>query len=173
MDYYRELSYPTSKLFAERLARDVLVNPDKISKVYDLIFDSNPNVAWKAAWIGQKVSENNPQLFTSQHSVDLMNLSLTTSHQGVRRGCLAILRNISLPEPIPVDFLDACFNWMISPRVPVSVQVLSMKILFRFCLIERDIIPEFWAILSTTPPTDYSPGFNAARNKILKKLMNR
>jgi len=59
---------------------------------------------------------------------------------------------------------------MISPKFPIAVQALSMKMLYRICQIEPDFKPEIIAILEDINYQDYSSGFNSTRNSILKVL---
>ncbi len=171
MDYREHLLRPMSLRFVDHLAEEVLQNPADFDTVYNLIFDKDEKVAWRAAWACQKISEKHPDWFTDKHFNELTNLALSTKHGGLHRGCLSVLNNIAISQPVSVELLNACFEWMISPRFPIAVQALSMKMLYRICLIEPDFIPEFRTYLEAVSPDDYSKGFNAARNNILKKLI--
>lgn len=173
MDYREHLFRPLSRHFVDYLVLEIFANPADFDIVYQLIFDSEIKVAWRAAWACQKISEKHPEWFTEKHYLELANLAIKTSHGGLHRGCLSVLYNLTIPNPIPVNFLNACFEWMISPRFPIAVQATSMKILFEICKLEPDLIPEFRTYLETISPDDYSKGFNATRNNILKKLIDK
>ena len=173
MDYREHLSRPLSKRYVDNLVLEVFSNPRDFDTVYQLIFDPDEKVRWRAAWACQKISEKHPQWFNDQYFFELANLALSTSHGGLHRGCLSIIKNISLPENIPVEFINACFDWMISPKYPIAVQALSMRILYSVCKRESDFIPEFIAYLESVDVECYSPGFKSTRKNILKLLNGR
>ena len=172
MDYREHLYRPLSKLFVDKLALEVYANPDDFETVYKLIFDAEIKVAWRAAWACQKISEKHPGWFSEKHFNDLASLSISTSHGGLQRGCLSVLNNISLPNEIPVDFINSCFEWMVSAKSPIAVQALSMKMLYRICKVEPDFRPELIAYLENINFEDYSPGFKSTRKNALKVLKN-
>jgi hypothetical protein len=170
MDYREQLSRPLSKHYVDSLVLEVFDNPSDFDSVYQLIFDPNEKVRWRAAWACQKISEKYPQWFNDQHFFELANLALSTTQGGLHRGCLSIIRNISLPENIPVEFINACFDWMISPKYPIAVQALSMRIGYAICKRESDFIPEFIAYLENVDVECYSPGFKSTRKNVFKML---
>jgi len=173
MDYRDQLLRPVSRHFVDHLVEQVYTNPSDFEHVYQLIFDSEIKVAWRAAWACQKISEKYPDWFTDVHFRELSKLSISTSHGGLRRGCLSMLNNLSLPDPIPVEFINACFDWMASLKSPIAVQSLSMKMLFRICHSLPDFKPELRAYLENIDTTAYSPGFNSTRTNVLKELINK
>ena len=128
MDYREHLSRPLSKRYVDHLVLEIFANPLDFDLVYHLIFDPDEKVRWRAAWACQKISEKYPQWFNDQNFLELTNLALTTSHGGLHRGCLSIIKNISLPKNIPVEFINACFDWMISTKSAIAVQALSLKL---------------------------------------------
>jgi len=171
MDYREHLFRPLSLHFVDHLVEVIFSNPEDFKIIYTLIFDSEEKVAWRAAWACQKISEKFPGWFTEKQFMELAAHAIYTSHAGLKRGCLSILYNLDLPDSIPVDFLNSCFEWMISPRSSIAVQALSMKILYKICSKEPDLINELRTYLESISPDDYSKGFNAARHKILKNLI--
>jgi len=173
MDYREHLCNPLSKLFVDQLVLEVYTNPSDFERVYKLIFDQDEKVAWRAAWACQKISEKHPKWFLDKQFYELAALTISSSHGGIKRGCLSVLKNISLPNEIPVDFINSCFEWMVSAKSPIAVQALSMKILYRICKVEPDFCPELIAYLENVDFEDFSPGFRSTRNNILKALTNK
>lgn len=169
MDYREELFRPLSIRFVDGLVSEVFQHPTDFQIVFQLIFDSDLKVAWRAAWACQKISEKYPEWFSHSYFEELVNLTISTNHGGLKRGCLSILNNISSPDSIPVEIINSCFEWMISPRSPIAVQALSMKMLYRICQSQPNFIPEFRLYLNAILPEDYSKGFNATQRNILKK----
>ena len=172
MDYREHLFRPLSKHFVDYLAQEIFANPADFDLVYQLIFDVDVKVAWRAAWACQKISEKHPEWFTDNQFTELALLAISSSHGGLQRGCLSILFNLPLPNPIPVEFINACFDRMISLKYPIAVQSLSMKMLLRICKSEPDFKPEFIATLENIDFESYSPGFKSTRNNIFKALKN-
>lgn len=173
MDYREHLRQPLSKHFVDHLAQEILTNPDDFSLVYKLIFDTDEKVAWRAAWACQKISEKQPELFNEKLFYEIASLAISTSHQGLHRGCLCVLNNLPIPNPIPVDLLNHCFDWMISTKSSIAVQALSLKLLYKFCLIEPDLIPELKAYLENFETEELSAGMIATRKNISKLLKNK
>ena len=171
MDYREHLYRPLSRYFVDILVQEIFANPNDFNKVYQLIFDSEEKVAWRAAWACQKISEKHPEWFSDEQYLELVDLVISTLHNGIHRGCLSILYNLQFPALIPVNLINSCFEWMISPRYPIAVQAISMKLLYRICLKEPDLINEFRINIESISSDNFSKGFNAARNIILKKLI--
>lgn len=173
MDYRNQLLRPLSKRYVDQLVFEVFANPVDFNLVFQLIFDSDERVAWRAAWACQKMSEKYPEWFTVEQFYELSSLSISTTHSGVRRGCLGILNQLALPESLPVALINACFDWMASQKSAIAVQALSMKMLGRICENEPAFIPELVACLSAIDYDNYSPGFKTTRKKILKRLKTK
>jgi len=173
MDYREHLLRPLARHFVDLLVQEVFLHPGDAKLIYQLIFDEEIKVAWRAAWACQKMSERNPDWFTDHQFTELAALTISTPHGGLKRGCLSILNNLPLPGDIPVEFINACFDWMVSPKSPIAVQALSMKMLYRICLKEPDFKPELLAYLENIDSDAYSAGFNSTRRNVLKLLKNK
>ena len=173
MDYREHLRQPLSKRFVDVLAVEIFLNPADFDIVYQLIFDENEKVAWRAAWACQKISEKYPEWFSDRHFEELSALSIATSHHGLLRGCLSVINNIALPECLSVEFINACFDWMISAKSPIAVQALSMKILLRICHKEPEFKQELSVVLENIDFENYSAGFKSVRKNILNALKGK
>ena len=173
MDYREYLFHPVSKHFVDYLVLEIFSNPSDFELLYQLIFDQEEDVAWRAAWACKKVSEKHPEWFTATQFNEITALALSTSHTGLLRGCLWVLNNLALPSPVSVELINACFDWMVSLKYPVAVQSLSMKMLFRICKIEPDFKHELITCLENIDPYSYSAGFNSTRTNVLKGLINK
>ena len=170
MDYREHLYRPLSKHFIDHLVQVVFENPVDFELVYRLIFDADDKVAWRAAWACQKISEKHSEWFTDKQFLELARTATSTLHGGLQRGCLSILNNLAFPGQIPVEFINSCFDWMISPKSPIAVQALSMKMLLRICKKEPDFKPELIAYLENIDFESYSAGFKSTRKNVLKAL---
>ena len=170
MDYREQLLRPLSKRYIDHLVQNILESPSEFPFLFELLFDADPKVVWRAAWACSKVSELSPFIFTSEQSERVLLLSLSTPNGGARRGCLSILYHLPLQASISVDFVNSCFEWMLSPRSPIAVQAYSMKLLYRICEQIPELSQELIAHLENLDPYSYSAGFNSTRKNILKSL---
>lgn len=170
MDYREQLKNPASLRYIDKLVEVVVANPADFRSVYSLIFDEDMNVAWRAAWSCEKISEKQLGWFNDADFEELTKLFISTKHEGLQRGCISILFNLPLPESIPVDLINTCFDRMISQKSPIAVQALSMKMLLRICKKEPDFVPELRAYLENVDAGSYSAGFNSTRKNVLKML---
>lgn len=152
------------------MVEEALHDSAAFEELYALMFDPDVKVAWRAAWACEKVCEQKPGYFISGKYNEITRLAVTSTHDGIQRGCLSMLLILPLPDELPVDLINSCFERMISPKSAIAVQALSMKMLYRFCLVEPAFVPEMLACLESVSPDDYSKGVNAARRNILKKL---
>jgi len=172
VDYMERLSRPLSKHFVDHLVLEILANPCDFTLLYPLAFVSDEKIAWRAAWVCCKISESEPGWFTVDQFHELASLATSTTHSGLQRGCLSILLNLSLPDSLSVEFINVCFERMVSLKSSIAVQALSMKMLYRICQKEPDFKQELIATLENIDLENYSPGFKCSRNNILKYLNN-
>lgn len=170
MDYRELLSKPLSKNFLDNLVQNIFENPADFQIIYQLIFDLDKTVAWRAAWACTKVSLKHPEWFSEKQVHDIMEFTSIVSSTSVLRGCLAIILNLPMPQNISVHFINSCFEWMISPKFPIAIQALCMKILFEICQKQPDFSFELKAYLENVDVSCFSVGYSSTRKNILKKL---
>ena len=155
------------------LVRDELISDkEQFADFFQLIFQDPYKIAWQAAWICEKVSEVDVSLFTDEDYHQLIDFTLTNKEDSLQRLCLSVLLNLPLRKPLSVEFINNCFEQMVSPKKPVGVQVLSMKNLHKICLVEPDFADEMLACLENLDYINYSSGFIAARKNVIKSLIN-
>ena len=154
------------------LVCDALIqNKEQFAEFFQLIFQGPYKIAWQAAWICEKVSEVDTSMFTDEDYRQLIDFTLTNKEDSLQRLCLSVLFNLPFRKPLSVKFINNCFEQMISPKKPVGVQVLSMKILHKICLVEPGFTDELLLSLENLDYFNYSAGFVAARNQVIKSLI--
>ncbi|NDV46563.1 hypothetical protein D0T49_05840 [Paludibacter sp. 221] len=170
INYKEILAQPVQKTNYHQLFDIVRNSPEDFKVVFELMFDENEKTAWHAAWICEKVSETHPDYFSEKSLQRIVELAVSTNYTGLQRLLLSMILNMGLPEDIPVEFINVCFERMVSPKSPTGVQALSMKILFEFSKKVPDFKPELKAYLESVDIENYTAGFVTARKHILKKL---
>ncbi len=170
MDYRSHLLRPLSKHFVDQLVAEIIAKPEDFDMAYRLVHDSEVTVAWRAAWACQKISELHPEWFTDAQFLKLTTLAISTPHSGLQRGCLSTLCNLKLPDDIPVELINACFDWMISPNSAIAVQAKSMRMLQRICRVIPEFKAELRVCLESIDHECYSAGFRSTRKNVLKEL---
>lgn len=173
MDYREYLLTPLSKLYVDKLVARVVNEPARFDELFQLIFDSNEKIAWRAAWACHKISEKQPAWFSEAKISELTTFIITSKHDGVLRGCLSILNQVDFRNSITVDLINVCFDRMLSPSTSIAVQALSMKILYKICIVEPDFKTELMAYLENLDVECYSKGFQSTRKNILNALIHK
>jgi hypothetical protein len=174
MDNLRlQLKNPESLGYIDIIIQNVLEIEYGFNELFELIFDEDKDVAWRAGWACDKISRKHPELFTEQMRQRIIEAIPLEQHNGTLRSLLSLMNNFKIPENISVELINKLFDWMISSHADVSHQVLSMKILCKFCDYEPGFIPELLAYLENINSQDFSPGFNSVRNKTIRYLKSK
>lgn len=169
MDWENLILNQLSRKFVDHLIEKIEKNPALFEELFPFLYSDNPRMAWRTGWILCHLQKKIPQLFESKLDEMLVLLPLTP-HHGVRRSILYIIFNSNYTD-FTVDFINHCFEWMLSPKQDPAIQVYSMHCLKKVCDIYPDFKPELQACLENVEPMDYSKGFNAVRRNTLKKLL--
>jgi len=138
------------------------------NKLYKLIFDKEEKLGYHAAWIFTHLSsKENRWLYGKQN--ELIDELLICRHGGKRRIILNLLYKQPLNNPLRVDFLNFCFDRMLSVHELPGVQSLCMKIAYELCR----LIPELNQELRTTLEMmegELCPAIRSVRRNILKAM---
>ena len=160
----------TSPIIVNHVVQSIESEPMLFDELYAVLFHSNPKIIWRAAWVLEKVQRKMPYLLTDKKIEEILSLALKTNQNGLRRSLLLIIKNSRKYELFSVDFINQCFEWMISPQQPYAIQVYSMYILCDYCAIYPEFTNELIVCLENAPQADYSKSFVAARRKVVKIL---
>ena len=170
MDFRTFLSLPSSLKQINLVRDEIIQNPICFFDVFQLIFEKDYKHAWRAAWAIEKVSEKDASFFSENEIIQLMTFSQHIKNSSLLRSVLSILINLPIPKNLPVEFINLCFDNMISMKEPVAVQALSIKMLHRISEIEPDFIPEIIATLENIDTSCCSAGYIAMRTQVLRSL---
>lgn len=153
----------------EAIAQEVIAQPTLLDALYALTLHPQTEVAWRALWTCQWVCERNPSLLLEKQ-VELIERVLVTNNQTQKRLLLRILWMLPPSEPMRVDLLDYCLEGMSSPKMAVAVQALCIKMAYKLCLTEPDLLEELRLSLESMEPSYYTGAVRATRKEILKKI---
>ncbi|MBN2765223.1 MAG: hypothetical protein JXR27_02545 [Paludibacteraceae bacterium] len=173
MIYKAYLSQSLTLKLLEPAIQSVLDNEADFEIVFALMTDENDKVAWRSAWLCEKISERRAALFKTTHFSSLISLSINTKNESMRRLALSMLTKLKFTSDIPVDLLNACYEWISSDKYPVAVQALSLGMLYQFCTIEPALKPELLAYLEDQDTIVLSAGMKSVRRNVMKKLIVR
>ncbi len=157
-------SFPNNSI--HEIQDEVLHNPALLDELFPLVYHKNLTVAWRTAWILEKIQCKNPALL-SPKTGELIEALPHFKHQGSRRSTLKILENTAIEYP--VSLINLCFDWLMSPKETIAVRALCIRILHKVCIAEPDFVPELRLCLSELL-SETSSGMRAAIRRTLKKL---
>jgi hypothetical protein len=168
MDIQEFLETPVSRRYTDSAARWAAETESNFNELYQLIFSDDSKIAWRAAWAVEKVQLIKPELLEGKISEIIAALPHFKA-DGSKRSLLLVILNAPIPNPIPVELINLCFDWMLSDKESIAVQVNSMKVLEKICGQEPDLKNEMNVSLSRDLSV-CSKGFQATARKVLKKL---
>lgn len=167
---FREmLKAPLSRGMIYIITDAIKEHPENFETVYQLIFDSDTTVSWRAGWVCEKLSEKHPDWFDGRQG-QLTEKVINCPHDGTRRVLLSILYDLPVAKPFPVDLLDFSFEHMLDLNSPIAVQSLCVKMAYKLCLEEPELLPELKMYLETAETEYYSTGVRTCIRKVMQNL---
>lgn len=165
---FQELLNIRSGGMSEAFANQLKQNPNSIPEMIDQIENPNPIVAWRAAWVIDKLVKNDPLIMLPYH-LRLIKILKQTPSNGVRRHLTRILS--STPSQASEDgvLVDLCFEWILNPKIPVAVKVNAMQLILELCKIYPDLKPELRLTIEAGVENG-TPAYKSCAKKILQNL---
>ena len=154
----------------KHITDDVKTDASKFDELFEYIFEKDIKLAWHAAWVVEKIIEKESSRISEEKIIRLFLYFPAIKNSSLQRAVLSVLIHLPLPENLPVEFINACFEKMISMKILVAVQALSMMMLERIAEKEPDFIPEILVTLENVDLTTVSAGYLATRKKVMKSL---
>lgn len=168
-DYREFLSRPIARLFLHKLVESISTYPEDFDIVYNMINDPEPKISWRAAWTCQKIFDIYPNSLEGKQE-ELIAMAMKNTHSGTRRIILSILLEMPTVQPLRVDFLDFCFNHMFDLNQAIAIQALCIKMAYKLCLTEPELLTELKLYLENAELQYYSIGVKTCARNILKRL---
>ena len=130
-------------------------------------FDSDYRVARSALWGLTKAT--NEELSELQEILNgLIDQTMQTENSSVRRLTLNIIERLKMNEnDMRTDFLDFCFEHMVSIEEYPGIQTLCMKLAYRMCTFYPELMDELKRTIDAMEIDYYKPAVKCLRKRIL------
>ncbi|NOU58394.1 hypothetical protein [Marinifilum caeruleilacunae] len=155
-----------AQLVAQRIAED----PKHVQQLWEWCI-SNEKHSWRATWLMDKVYDIDPDL-VRPYIPKMIAIIPNLNDESKQRQYLKLISAETLPSDISGEFINSCFDFLISTTTPVAVKVHAMQILYHFSLIEPDIQHEL-ALIIEEQMENGTAGFCSRGRKILKKIASK
>ncbi|WP_461629357.1 hypothetical protein [Labilibaculum euxinus] len=152
---------------ARLVARSIAENPTYIKELWDICI-SNEKHSWRATWILDKVYDIAPDL-VRLYLPQMIEIVPTLSNESKLRQYLKLISLEPLPSNISGDFINYCFDTLISSTSAIAIKVYAMQILYNFSLQEPDIQNEL-ALVIEEQMINGSAGYCSRARRILKAI---
>ena len=152
---------------AQEIYQDVKAEGDFLSFAKRYIFDSDYRVARNALWVLTKATDG--ELSELQVLLnELIDQAMLTENSSVRRLTLNIIERLKMDEDdLRTDFLDFCFEHMVSVKEFPGIQTLCMKLAYRMCTFYPELMDELKLTLEAMEIDFYKPAIKCLRKRIL------
>ena len=172
---------------AQEIYQDIQATGDFLGFARRYAFDSDYRVARSALWGLTKATNEelsalqviqtlwgltkatNEELSALQViQNELIDQAMQTENSSVRRLTLNIIERLKMDEDnLRTDFLDFCFEHMVSIEEFPGIQTLCMKLAFRMCSFYPELMDELKRTLEALEIDYYKPAVKCLRKRIL------
>lgn len=144
-------------------------NNKRKQELYRLLFDNDEKISYQAAWVFTHFSAaDNKWLYDKQN--EMVDEILVCRHPGKRRLLLSLILKQPLPEIPRTDFLDFCFDRMVSRQELPGVQTICMKLAYEMCHNIPELKQELYIILDMMEPDLLQISIKTVRKNVLKAM---
>ena len=152
---------------AQEIYREVRAESNFLGFAHRYVFDSDYRVARSALWGLTKAT--NEELSELQVILnELIDQAMQTKNSSVRRLTLNIIERLKMEEDdMRTDFLDFCFEHMVSFEELPGIQTLCMKLAYRMCSFYPELMDELKRTIEAMEIDYYKPAIKCLRKRIL------
>ena len=152
---------------AQEIYQEVRAAGDFLGFAQRYAFDSDYRVARNALWGLTKATDE--ELAELQVMLnELIDQAMQTENSSVRRLTLNIIERLKMDEDdLRTDFLDFCFEHMVSIEELPGIQTLCMKLAYRMCAFYPELMDELKRTLEAMEIDCYKPAVKGLHEKIL------
>ena len=152
---------------AQEIDQEIRAAGDLLGFARRWVVASDYRVARSALWGLTKAT--NEELSELQVILnELIDQAMQTENSSVRRLTLNIIERLTLDEDdLRTDFLDFCFEHMVSVEELPGIQTLCMKLAYRMCTFYSELMDELKRTLEAMEIDYYKPAVKCLRKRIL------
>lgn len=152
---------------AQEIYREIKATGGFLSFAQRYVFDPDYRVARSALWGLTKATDEE----LSELQVifnELIDQTIQSESSSVRRLTLSIIERLELNEDnLRTDFLDFCFDHMVSIEEFPGIQTLCMKLAYRMCSFYPELMDELKRTIEAMEIDYYKPAIKCLRKRIL------
>ena len=151
---------------AQEIYQEIKANGDFLGFAQRYAFDTDYRVARTALWGLTKAKDEELSELKVIYN-ELIDQAMQTENSSVRRLTLNIIEKLKMDEDdLRTDFLDFCFEHMVSIEEFSGTQTLCMKLAFRMCTFYPELMDELKRTLDAMEIDYYKPAIKCLRKRI-------
>ena len=152
---------------AQEIYQEIKSNGDFLGFAQRYAFDTDYRVARTALWGLTKAKDEELSELKVIYN-ELIDQAMQTENSSVRRLTLNIIEKLKMNEDdLRTDFLDFCFEHMVSIEEFPGIQSVCMKLAFCMCKFYPELMDELKRTLEAMEIDYYKPAVKCARSRIL------
>ena len=152
---------------AQEIYQEIKAKGDFLGFAQRYAFDTDYRVARTALWGLTKAKDEELSELKVIYN-ELIDQAMQTENSSVRRLTLNIIEKLKMDEDdLRTDFLDFCFEHMVSIEEFSGIQTLCMKLAFHMCTFYPELMDELKRTLETMEIEYYKPAIKCLRKRIL------
>ncbi len=152
---------------AQEIYQEIKAKGDFLGFAQRYAFDTDYRVARTALWGLTKAKDEELSELKVIYN-ELIDQAMQTENSSVRRLTLNIIEKLKMDEDdLRTDFLDFCFEHMVSIEEFPGIQTLCMKLAFRMCTFYPELMDELKRTLEAMEIDYYKPAIKCLRKRIL------
>ena len=152
---------------AQEIYQGIKATGDFLGFARRYVFSGDYLVSRNALWGLTKASKDE---LAQLHAIlnELIGQAMNTENSSVRRLTLSIIERLEMNEDdLRTDFLDFCFEHMVSVEEFPGIQSVCMKLAFRMCKLYPELMDELKRTLEAMEIDYYKPAVKCVRSRIL------
>lgn len=151
------------------LAQEAIADAAMLAELLHLVYEGPHPVCWHAAWVIEKVAQQQPSLLTGERP-RLVNQSIhPDTPDGLRRLLLTTLHHLPDETEIDVEFFNFLLDKMIDLQSPPAVQAIAMKLAMCLSRTEPALHDELLCIIRNMELDYYPPALRSVAKRYSKK----
>ncbi len=168
MHLQSEILKEHSKKQTDKIATWVSQDSDRFKVLMALLLHGDDKIRQRSAWIARQVAARNP-CWIEPYLRQLLLCCKEPVHAAVKRNVMGILQHLKLPEELQGLAATVCFDFLLTPGLPVAIKVFAMTVLCNITMDQPDMRHELKVVIEEQMEYE-KPAFKSRGVKILKKL---